>query len=184
MEASLCRHFKRMRSQLGYALSILPVELKDGEKRNARDEVVDLLSHDEFGLAIDVLREVSGLVNKFPLSAALICQAEHEISAFTPCQLDGLTVTVRLDEIEDWAGFHKAFRQQLSFPPYYGENMDAWIDCLEDHFGGIDGRMVLSIEGWLSFATRAHEIPSAMVECLFFMNHERKAVSICLELDI
>ena len=183
MEASLCRHFKRMRSKLGYALSILPVELKDDENRNARREAADLLSHDEFVLAIDVLREISGLANKFPLSAALIGQAEHEISAFTPCLLEVSTVTVRLDEVRDWAGFHDVFQRQLSFPAYYGANMDAWIDCLEDHVGVIDGRIVISIEGWRSFATRAQEIATAMVECLAFLNHERKAVSICLELD-
>ena len=61
MEARLYRHFMRMRNQLGYAVSILPVNLKDKENSDIRNEASELLSHDEFELAIDVLREAPEL---------------------------------------------------------------------------------------------------------------------------
>ena len=40
--------------------------------------------------------------------------------------------TARLDgsKIHDWASFHDVSSQQLGFPPFYGRNMNAWIDCL------------------------------------------------------
>ena len=38
-------------------------------------------------------------------------------------QLDGSTIT-------DWTGFHTACKQAFGFPDFYGNNMDAWVDCL------------------------------------------------------
>lgn len=40
--------------------------------------------------------------------------------------------TVQLDgaRISDWPSFHNECRQAFGFPDFYGNNMDAWIDCL------------------------------------------------------
>lgn len=38
-------------------------------------------------------------------------------------QLDGAAIT-------DWASFHAACRQAFGFPDFYGNNLDAWVDCL------------------------------------------------------
>lgn len=38
-------------------------------------------------------------------------------------QLDGSTIT-------DWPSFHAACRQAFGFPDFYGNTMDAWVDCL------------------------------------------------------
>lgn len=38
-------------------------------------------------------------------------------------QLDGSTIT-------DWASFHTACKHAFGFPDFYGNNMNAWIDCL------------------------------------------------------
>ena len=40
--------------------------------------------------------------------------------------------TVELDghEITSWEAFHLASRREFGFPDFYGDNMDAWIDCL------------------------------------------------------
>jgi len=32
--------------------------------------------------------------------------------------------------IADWPSFHRESRQKFGFPDFYGNNMDAWIDCL------------------------------------------------------
>ncbi len=40
--------------------------------------------------------------------------------------------TVRLDatRITDWDSFHAESRREFGFPDYYGNTLDAWIDCL------------------------------------------------------
>ncbi len=39
---------------------------------------------------------------------------------------------VRIDgaKITDWASFHLVCKEAFGFPSFYGENMDAFIDCL------------------------------------------------------
>jgi hypothetical protein len=37
--------------------------------------------------------------------------------------LDGSSIT-------DWPSFHAASKQAFGFPDFYGNNMDAWVDCL------------------------------------------------------
>jgi hypothetical protein len=32
--------------------------------------------------------------------------------------------------ISDWPSFHGECREAFGFPDFYGNNMDAWIDCL------------------------------------------------------
>lgn len=42
--------------------------------------------------------------------------------------------TIRIDctTITDWDSFHDVFAQAFGFPPTYGRNLDAWIDCISD----------------------------------------------------
>ncbi len=39
-------------------------------------------------------------------------------------------VRLRADSITDWASFHVACKEAFGFPDFYGENLDAFIDCL------------------------------------------------------
>ena len=39
-------------------------------------------------------------------------------------------VVVDTTEIKDWQSFHQIFSQSFGFPEFYGNNMDALIDCL------------------------------------------------------
>jgi RNAse (barnase) inhibitor barstar len=39
-------------------------------------------------------------------------------------------VFIDTTEITDWPSFHQVFSQKLGFPAFYGNNMDAFIDCL------------------------------------------------------
>ncbi len=34
--------------------------------------------------------------------------------------------------ITDKNSFHQEFKVKMNFPEYYGENMDAWIDCIDE----------------------------------------------------
>ena len=38
--------------------------------------------------------------------------------------------TIECKRIHDWESFHSEFDRVFGFPDFYGENMDAWIDCL------------------------------------------------------
>lgn len=40
--------------------------------------------------------------------------------------------TVKLDgaTIHNWNDFHAQCRQAFAFPDFYGDNLDAWMDCL------------------------------------------------------
>jgi hypothetical protein len=40
--------------------------------------------------------------------------------------------SVRLDakQMGDWPAFHAECKRAFGFPDYYGNNLDAWVDCL------------------------------------------------------
>lgn len=40
--------------------------------------------------------------------------------------------TVELDgtAITDWTSFHQRCKEAFGFPDFYGNNLDAWVDCL------------------------------------------------------
>jgi hypothetical protein len=40
------------------------------------------------------------------------------------------TVQLHGEQIHDWSGFHSECRQAFGFPDFYGNNLDAWVDCL------------------------------------------------------
>ena len=86
-------------------------------------------------------------------------------------------------EIVDWDTFHAAFRETLGFPDFYGNNMNAWIDCLtyaDDAQSGMISRPVargellaLRIDGAADFKARCAEQYDALVECAAFVNFRR-----------
>lgn len=92
---------------------------------------------------------------------------------------------IRMDaeEIMDWDSFHAVFKRDLGFPDFYGENMDAWIDCmtcLDDPNSGMttftvthDELAVLEVRGIRSFRERCPEQYAALVECSAFVNYRR-----------
>ncbi|MNK05115.1 Barstar (barnase inhibitor) [compost metagenome] len=34
------------------------------------------------------------------------------------------------ENITDWPSFHSACKTAFGFPDFYGDNMDAWVDCM------------------------------------------------------
>ncbi len=40
------------------------------------------------------------------------------------------TVQLEAARIADWDSFHAECKREFGFPDYYGNTMDAWVDCL------------------------------------------------------
>jgi RNAse (barnase) inhibitor barstar len=89
---------------------------------------------------------------------------------------------VRIDatRIVDWPSFHAVFAEAFGFPDFYGNNMNAWIDCLsylDDPVAGMTsvhiGKgqvLALVVEHAADFKLRCPEQFSALVECAAFVN--------------
>ena len=91
-------------------------------------------------------------------------------------------VSIDCDKITDWPSFHREFAEAFGFPDFYGENMNAWIDCLTDldantgmttihcEPGSI---VVLELLNVKSFRQRCSDQYAAVVECAAFVNWRR-----------
>ncbi|MDQ1191948.1 hypothetical protein QE419_000714 [Brevundimonas vesicularis] len=92
-------------------------------------------------------------------------------------------VSIPTNLISDWPSFHKVFAEVLGFPPFYGANMDAWIDCMtyaDDPEARMLARPVrpgelltLQIDDTSNFAVRCPEQFKALLECIAFVNYRR-----------
>ena len=86
-------------------------------------------------------------------------------------------------KITDWASFHSVFAEALGFPDFYGQNMNAWIDCMTNIDDGMTrftvapGEMFhLEIDDTKDFAQRLPEIYQALIEVSAFVNRRRVEV--------
>lgn len=43
-----------------------------------------------------------------------------------------VTVEIDLSGVKDLKSFHDAFSRAMGFPDFYGDNMNAWEDCMSD----------------------------------------------------
>jgi len=78
--------------------------------------------------------------------------------------------------------FHTAFAQKLQFPDFYGRNMDAWIDVMDD-MGWAPNPMArccvavdtlkIVVQGSKKFCQES-SMYSELVECVEFINEERR----------
>jgi hypothetical protein len=41
-----------------------------------------------------------------------------------------MEVTIDFRKIDDWESFHSVFYEAMGFPDFYGNNNNAWIDCM------------------------------------------------------
>jgi RNAse (barnase) inhibitor barstar len=91
-------------------------------------------------------------------------------------------VRIPTDRIIDWDSFHNVFAEALGFPPYYGRNMDAWIDCLtyadqEDGMRSVtvpEGEVLtLELHDAGDLKERCPELYDAVIECAAFVNWRR-----------
>lgn len=77
--------------------------------------------------------------------------------------------TIDLTAVNGWESFHDLFARSFAFPDYYGRNMDAWIDCMED-FVIEEGRLRLDLIGMMALKSRCPEIYDALNECSAMIN--------------
>lgn len=93
---------------------------------------------------------------------------------------DMASIQFNTKRIFDWTSFHQVSKEVFGFPDFYGNNLNAWIDCLtyldEDDCGMAN--VVLKNEEMLqievidssAFKFRFPEIFDALVECTEFVN--------------
>jgi RNAse (barnase) inhibitor barstar len=74
-------------------------------------------------------------------------------------EIDGNALT-------DWKAFHRVFKETLSFPAYYGDNMDAWIECMAE----IKESILISITDSEALKENQEEIYFAILECTALVN--------------
>jgi Barstar (barnase inhibitor) len=83
------------------------------------------------------------------------------------------------ERIFDWHSFHQESAKLFGFPEFYGQNMNAWIDCLTyltDDDGmksislGKGENLVLRIPEFEVFFHRVPEVCSALLECSTSLN--------------
>ncbi len=89
------------------------------------------------------------------------------------------TVRLESEKIIDWATFHSTCKEVMGFPDFYGNNMNAWIDCLTylDEGDGMSKfelaeNEILQIEitNTEQFKSNNSEIFDALIKCSAFVN--------------
>ena len=89
-------------------------------------------------------------------------------------------VNINCDLITNWESFHLTFRSVFGFPDFYGNNMNAWIDCMsyiDDKDSGMTNviisdsdTLLLNLENSENFKKRCIDIYFELLECVAFVN--------------
>ncbi|MEX0313895.1 MAG: barstar family protein [Allomuricauda sp.] len=74
------------------------------------------------------------------------------------------------NKLMTWKSFHKEFKSTFNFPDYYGENMDAWIDCMDELF---EKPIIINIKNAKKLRENAPDIFAAILECAAFVNYRK-----------
>ncbi|MGN7981908.1 barstar family protein [Burkholderia sp. 22313] len=92
-------------------------------------------------------------------------------------------VFVDTTEITDWPSFHRVFSQVFGFPAFYGNNMDALIDCLgyldepEAAMTSLHVRpgetLAIQLGAVISFRRRCPDLFEALLDACAFVNWRR-----------
>lgn len=92
-------------------------------------------------------------------------------------------VSLDCEKISDWPSFHKEFAEVFGFPDFYGNNMNAWIDCmtyLDDPASGMSAIhcnrgsvLALELRNVKTFRRRSPELYEAIVDGVAFVNWRR-----------
>lgn len=93
------------------------------------------------------------------------------------------TVLIDARAIEGRDSFHEVFASALGFPSWYGNNMDAWINCMSSLDETGDGLsdvkvqpgevLVIALENASNFKRRCPELWQDLLECAAFVNWRR-----------
>jgi hypothetical protein len=88
-------------------------------------------------------------------------------------------VTLDTAKIKDWRSFHAQSAEAFGFPEFYGQNLNAWIDCLTylpegDGMSrfvlGSGEQLFIKLLSFESFAKAKPEICLAFSECVASVN--------------
>ena len=92
-------------------------------------------------------------------------------------------VKIETNNINDWDSFHRLFKEKFGFPDFYGENMNAWIDCMsyiDDKEAGMSeyiinpgDTLLLDLVDFENFKLRCLDQYLALIECASFVNRRR-----------
>jgi RNAse (barnase) inhibitor barstar len=91
-------------------------------------------------------------------------------------------VKIDCSKITGWKIFHQVFKDRFGFPDFYGENMNAWIDCmsnLDEDTGMTNIRLekgqilTLQLDNVKEFSKEFPELYAAIIECSSFVNYRR-----------
>jgi RNAse (barnase) inhibitor barstar len=93
-------------------------------------------------------------------------------------------VKVNGNKITSWKSFHDFFARTFGFPEFYGKNMNAWMDCMNDldcpEYGMISKLslkkgevLTLVITNVESFKQSNRDIYDALIECSAHINQNR-----------
>ena len=92
------------------------------------------------------------------------------------------TVTIDGSRITDFVSFHKVCKETFGFLDGYGENMDAWIDCMGDIHEDTgmsnillpaETALVIEVINTNMIKESDPEIIEALSSCTAFVNSER-----------
>ncbi len=88
-------------------------------------------------------------------------------------------ITIPTEQIHDKDSLHKVFKSAMGFPDFYGENWDAWIDCMSSIIDSDDmvqtkisenGLLVLHLDNIDDFKKRCPLEYNNLIECTAFVN--------------
>ncbi len=97
------------------------------------------------------------------------------------------TVEIDCSRIKSMNDFHAVFKEALGFPDFYGNNMDAWIDCMTsidepDHgMSNVHAEkgqfLILSLKNVNDMIAACPMAYEALVDGVAFVNYRRMEVS-------
>ena len=112
---------------------------------------------------IRILRD--GSICKFFKSAVL----NEEIEWFNENHFEVVEMDAR-----NWNGknIHKNLKEALNFPDYYGENLDAFDDCIDDKYNERYKGLVLAFRHYDNFIEEDKEFGEAILDILACKSRE------------
>ena len=91
-----------------------------------------------------------------------------------------MQISIDFSTINDWQSFHLQFKAKMGFPGFYGNNMNAWIDCMSSIDAPSDGMSKVTVSANKPLEIVVNNIEKAIktcpdvvhgfVECAAFVN--------------
>ncbi len=92
-------------------------------------------------------------------------------------------VTIDAELIINWDAFHNIFSKTFGFPEFYGQNMNAWIDCMtyiDDKDSGMTkflvdkgDTIIIELKNSDTFKNKCPDIYLTLFECAGHVNERR-----------